>query len=73
MIEDWKESLDKNNVIGALFMDLSKAFDSLPRGLSIAEFRAYGLSLSACDLLSSYQIIDINESKLKEAGVNGVK
>ena len=54
MIEDWKESLDKNIVIGALFMDLSKAFDSLPHGLLIAKFRAYGLSLSACDLLSSY-------------------
>ena len=27
MIEDWKESLDMNHVIGALFMDLSKAFD----------------------------------------------
>ena len=54
MIEDRKESLDKNNVIGALFMDLSKEFDSLPHGLLIAKFRAYGLSLSACDLLSSY-------------------
>ena len=54
MIEDWKESLEKNNVIGALFMDLSKAFNSLPHGLLIAKFRAYGLSLSACDLLSSY-------------------
>ena len=31
MIEDWKESLDKNNVGGALFMNLSKAFDSLPQ------------------------------------------
>ena len=54
MIEDWKESLDKNNVIGALILDLSKAFDSLPHGILIAKFRAYDLSLSACDLLSSY-------------------
>ena len=54
MIEDWKESLDKNNVIGALFMDLSQAFDSLPHGLLIAKIRAYGLSLSACDLPTSY-------------------
>ena len=41
-------------VIGALFMELSKAFDSLPHGLLITKFRAYGLSLSAYDLLSSY-------------------
>ena len=54
MIEDWKESFDKNNVIGAIFMYLSKAFHSLPHGLLIAKFRAYGLSLSACDLQSSY-------------------
>ena len=68
MIEDWKESLDKYNVIGALFMDLSKAFDSLPHGLLIAKFRAYGLSLSACDLPSSYlsnrhQRVKINGSR----------
>ena len=56
MIEDWKESLDTNDVIGALFMVLSKAFDSLPHGFLIAKFRAYGLSLSACDLLSYWVI-----------------
>ena len=54
MIEDWKESLDKNNLISALFMDLPKAFDNLSDGLLIAKFRAYGLSLSAEDLLSSH-------------------
>ena len=36
MIEDWKRFLDKNNVIGALFMELSKAFDSQPHGILIA-------------------------------------
>ena len=54
MTEDWNESLDKNNVIGALFMDLSKAFDSPPHGLLIAKFRACGLSLPACDSMSSH-------------------
>ena len=35
-------------------MDLSKAFDCLPHGLFIAKLHAYGLSIKACDLFSSY-------------------
>ena len=52
-ISDWKVSLDGNQMIGAVFMDLSKAFDCLPHGLIIAKLHAYGLSLDACDLFSS--------------------
>ena len=70
MIEDWKESLDKNNVIGALFMDLSKAFDSLPHSLLIAKFQAYDLSLSACDLLSSYLSNRHRRVKMKDIHVH---
>ena len=65
MIEHWKESLDKNNVIGALFIDLSKAFDSLPHGLLIAKSRAYGPSLPAFDLLSIYLSIRQQWIKIK--------
>ena len=35
-------------------MDLSKAFDCLPHGLLIAKLHAYGCSMSACELISSY-------------------
>ena len=35
-------------------LDLSKAFKRIPRGLLIAKFLAYVLTLSACDLLTSY-------------------
>ena len=54
MVDDWKVLLDKNHIIGAIFMDLSKAFDCLPHGLITAKLRAYGLSRNACDLLASY-------------------
>ena len=67
MIDDW------NNVIGALFMDLSKPLDSLSHNLLIAKFRAYGLSLSACDLLSSYLSNRHHRVKTKGTEVNGVK
>ena len=53
-IDNWKSALDKQNYIGALFMDLSKAFDCLPHGLIIAKLHAYGLELHACNLLFSY-------------------
>ena len=36
MIDDWKIALDKNHVVGAVFMDLSTAFDCLPHSLFIA-------------------------------------
>ena len=52
--DNWKNALDKQLYISALFMDLSKAFDCLPHGLIIAKLHAYGLELSACKLLFSY-------------------
>ena len=53
-IDDWKVSLDHNEMVGTVFMDPSKAFDCLPHGLIIAKLHAYGLSINACDLFSSY-------------------
>ena len=53
-IEDLKSALDKNMKIGAVFMDLSKAFDCLPHGLLIAKLHAYGLFAAACHLMFSY-------------------
>ena len=53
-IDNWKSALDKQQYIGALFMDLSKVFDCLPHGLIIAKLHAYGLELPACNLLFSY-------------------
>ena len=53
-IEDLKSALNKNMKIGAVFMDLSKAFDCLPHGLLIAKLHAYGLSTAACHLMFSY-------------------
>ena len=42
MIENWKSNLNKGNKIGAIFMDLSKVFDTLDRSLLIAKLEAYG-------------------------------
>ena len=48
-------------------MDLSKAFDCLPHALLIAKLRAYGLSISACDLISSYLSDRRQRVKIKDS------
>merc|ERR1711942_94839 len=54
LIEDWKALLDKHKVVGAMLLDLSKAFDCLPHRLLLAKLKAYGLNNDACQLIHSY-------------------
>ena len=54
LVDAWKWALDKNQLAGAILMDLSKAFDCIPHALLICKLRAYGLSEGACKLMASY-------------------
>ena len=54
IVEDWKEAHDKIMFVGAILMDLSKAFDCLPHDLIIKKLNAYGMSDSSCRLMASY-------------------
>ena len=54
LAEDWKRELDSQQYVGAVLMDLSKAFDCLPHDLIVAKLKAYGLSTNACEFLNSY-------------------
>ena len=67
MIEKFKQMLDKGNQFGALFTDLSKAFDCLDPKLLIGKLNSYGVSLLANKLIYSYlnsrtQRIKINDT-----------
>ena len=41
--EEWRKHLDNNQVVGAILMDLSKAFDCISHELLIAKLSAYVL------------------------------
>ena len=52
-LENWKKNLD-NNEIGAVFMDLSKIFDSIPRDLLLAKMEPCGFIEDFLTFLYSY-------------------
>ena len=54
MLEIWKNVSDKVGYICAIFMDLSKAFDTFNHNLLIAKLGAYGFETDALRYTKSY-------------------
>ena len=54
MLRKWQNSLSKSEKIGAILMDLSKAFDCLPHDLLIAKLHAYGMDYRSLAFMQSY-------------------
>ena len=54
LMEDWKEAIDRNQLISVLSTDMSKAFDSLSHSLTAKKLEAYGFSHSSLNLMQSF-------------------
>ena len=54
MINEWQKSLNSNGIVGAILMDLSKAFDVLPHDLLIAKLAAYRFGTKTLHLIYNY-------------------
>ena len=52
--EKWKKNQDKRGECGALFVDLSKAFDCLQHDLLSAKVNTYGFDYKSFKLVSSF-------------------
>ena len=54
IFEKWKKNLDKRGECGALFVDVSEAFDCLQHDLLLAKLNAYGFDYKSLKLISSF-------------------
>ena len=54
MVDTWKTKLNMSHKVGGIYMDLSKAFDSLNHELLIAKLKCYGLDQHAVEFFRSY-------------------
>ena len=54
LTEQWRSFLDDNKYVGAVLVDLSKAFDCFPHDLLTAKLSAYGLDNKVLKVLYSY-------------------
>ena len=67
LLEEWREKLDKNFIVGAVLMDLFKAFDCIPHDLIIAKLATYEIERETLRLIYFYvkgrkQCVKINNT-----------
>ena len=53
-LEEWRENLDENYVVGGVLMDLSKTFECVPHNLLLAKLPAYAVDESFLRYIYSY-------------------
>ena len=66
MISDWKDWLENKNDVISVFLDLSKAFDTVDHELLIAKLHYYNFDLKTINLLKNY----LNNRSIK-VNING--
>lgn len=64
IIENWKMAIDSRQIVAAVSLDLSAAFDSIPHELLLRKMSAYGMSTNGVNLMRSYLVERYNKVKV---------
>jgi len=64
LIEDWRLSVNRKELVTILSTDMSKAFDSLSRSLTLKKLDAYGFNSSSLELIRSFFDRTLNRVKI---------
>ena len=72
---DWYSALDQGLVVGVIFLDISKAFDTVNHHLLLSRLREFGLDPATCGWFTSYladrrQSTSINAAQSEEVAVD---
>ena len=62
LLDEWREELDKNFIVDANLMDLTRAFDCIPHGLIIGKLAAYGIDKETLKLFYSYLLLRVRNN-----------
>jgi len=54
LLDDWISAIDNNEIVGTLFLDLSKAFDLVDHKILLKKLKLYKIDQSAFSWFSSY-------------------
>ena len=54
MVEEWRESMDEDKLVGSVFIDLSKAFDMVDHSILLLKMERYGVMEKELSCLRGY-------------------
>ena len=54
LVDEWISAIDKHEIVGTIFLDLSKAFDLVDHGILLDKLRLFNIDSSTCSWFSSY-------------------
>ena len=56
MVEEWRESMDNDKLVGSVFIDLSKAFDLVDHSILLQKLEGYGVKGNTLEWFRGYLI-----------------